>query len=139
MAGKITPRKQDDLKATFTREIKKTDGFIPSKYLDKAMTGSHTVKSNWEINFMKDFAIHPSPIVIHRFIRAMQPWPGAWTEIKLMVNGLWIKKRLKILKTHLQTESATSHQSLIIDEVQLEGKNPVSWRQFKEGYEFKLE
>jgi len=52
---------------------------------------------------------------INRKFRSFYPWPGLWT----LVDG----KRLKILKfTH---EPVT---------VQLEGKTPVSWEQFKSAY-----
>ena len=60
------------------------------------------------------------PVSTERFIRAMQPWPGTWT----LIDG----KRLKILQAHLENEK------LVLDEVQLEGKNPVTYQQFKEGY-----
>ncbi|MFZ5932492.1 MAG: hypothetical protein ACOYT7_00160, partial [Patescibacteria group bacterium] len=39
-------------------------------------------------------------------------------------------KRLKILKAHLDI----SHRALILDDVQLEGKTLVTWKQFEEGY-----
>lgn len=58
---------------------------------------------------------------IERKIRAFTPWPGVWTTITS-------NKRLKILNAHLDKEN------LVIDKVQLEGKNPVSWTQFLEGY-----
>jgi len=51
----------------------------------------------------------------------MTPWPGVWTKLEN-------QKRLKLLKAHLEEDK------LILDEVQLEGKDPVSWKQFKEGY-----
>jgi len=35
---------------------------------------------------------------------------------------------MKILKSHIE------EGKLVLDEVQLEGKNPVSWKQFKEAY-----
>jgi len=54
----------------------------------------------------------------------MSSWPGAWTEIKID-NQI---KRLKILKAHLEKNK------LAIDQIQLEGKNSVSFKQFKEGY-----
>lgn len=57
---------------------------------------------------------------IDRKFRAFDPWPGIWT--------LFGEKRLKILKLHLQGET------LIIDEVQLEGKNPTSYTQFSSAY-----
>jgi len=59
-----------------------------------------------------------------RFINAMHPWPGAWTPIEIKN----ITKRLKIIKSHLK------NNKLAIDKVQLEGKNPVSFKQFQEGY-----
>jgi methionyl-tRNA formyltransferase len=60
------------------------------------------------------------PITVERKLRAYYPWPGIWT----LVDG----KRLKILKAHLDQEK------LVLDEVQLEGKNPVTWKQFEEAY-----
>ncbi|MCX6725955.1 MAG: hypothetical protein NT052_01400, partial [Candidatus Shapirobacteria bacterium] len=62
-----------------------------------------------------------------RFIRAMFPWPEAWGEIKLRKEDKG-SKRLKILKAHLEK------QKLVLDLVQLEGKKPVTWKQFLEGY-----
>ena len=59
-----------------------------------------------------------------RFVRAMFSWPGAWGEVKIE-NQV---KRLKILKAHL------GGKKLILDLVQLEGKKPVTWKQFLEGY-----
>jgi len=51
------------------------------------------------------------PIIIERKHRAYMPWPGIWT----LVNG----KRLKILE--FKNEPVT---------VQLEGKKPISYKQF---------
>ena len=72
----------------------------------------------------------PSAYSLERFIRAMQPWPGAWTTIRIKNNEL----RIKILKAHIDTKDAirktqyersnnTSPVSripyLVMDEVQL--------------------
>lgn len=103
LAGKIKPKEQDHSQASYTKILKKEDG-----YLDLAKT---------------------KPEIAERFIRAMDPWPGAWTYLKPDDQGSKAK-RLKILKAHLDI----NHQSLILDTVQLEGKNPVSWKQFKEAY-----
>lgn len=100
--GKIKPKAQDHDKATYTKLMKREDGFI---------------------DLTKDL----SPVDSCNFIRAMQPWPGAWTLVKLSPKDE-AKKRLKLLKSHIEEEK------LIMDEVQLEGKEPVSWKQFKEGY-----
>ena len=70
-----------------------------------------------------------SPEEIERLIRAAYSEPGAWTEVKLQITNYKLQtKRLKILKAHLEKGN------LVLDEVQLEGKNPVSWAQFQEGY-----
>ncbi len=68
--------------------------------------------------------IKEDPLAIERKLRSFTPWPGIYTTIK--INDL--EKRLKILKAHIEEEK------LILDEVQLEGKNAVSWEQFKKGY-----
>jgi methionyl-tRNA formyltransferase len=122
MSGKITPREQNHAKATFTRQLKKADGFISAKYLDLSFQGK-TSKSKWKIPFVKDFSLVPSANSLYNFIRAMQPWPIAWTNVRLNQE-----KRLKLLNSHLD------EQKLILDEVQLEGKNPVSYSQFRQAY-----
>jgi methionyl-tRNA formyltransferase len=94
--GKIKLRKQNDSEATFTKLVTKQDGFIELKGAD--------------------------PVSTERFIRAMFPWPGAWT---LLPN----EKRLKLLKSHLDESGR-----LVLDEVQLEGKLPVTGKQFLDSY-----
>jgi methionyl-tRNA formyltransferase len=93
--GKIKLRKQDDEAATYTKLVTKQDGFID---LNKE-----------------------NPEKAERFIRAMYPWPGAWTYLPN-------QKRLKLLKSHIEGDK------LILDEVQLEGKSVVTWEEFKRGY-----
>ena len=79
---------------------------------------------NTKINWQKP------AIEIDRLICAAYPEPGAWTLLRPAEDGTseGQAKRLKILKAHLEKEK------LILDEVQLEGKNPVTWQQFLEGY-----
>jgi methionyl-tRNA formyltransferase len=57
---------------------------------------------------------------IDRQVRALNPWPGTYT----VYNG----KRLKILKAE------ALGGNLIIEEVQLEGKNPMSFEDFLRGH-----
>jgi len=99
VAGRIKPKKQDDAQATFTRILKKEDGFI-------------------------DLTTRQSPITTYNFIRAMFPWPCAWSRVKINTHT----SRIKLLKAHI------GENKLVLDEVQLEGKDPVSWKQFTEGY-----
>ena len=135
IAGKTKIREQDHDKATYTTLIKKDHGFVDWKYLKLAMKGE-TSNDTWEIPFIKDYTTNYSPITIHRFIRAMHPWPGAWTRIKLTsesVNQVNQEKRLKILKAHVETSNNLSIKSsvLCLDSVQIEGKTPILWKQFQ--------
>ena len=123
ISGKITPKEQDHTSATYTKLITKQDGFIPWGAIGATFKG-RTFKGEFELSFIKNFSTSYSPNTIHRFVRAMHPWPGIWTEVDIKSQ----KTRLKILKTHLDNEK------LVIDEVQLEGKKPVTWKQFKEAY-----
>ncbi len=138
LKGKITPRKQDHKKATFTTLLKKEYGFIPPKYLDATLQGK-SFKGKWKIPFIKDYTLNPTPYTLERFIRAMQPWPISWTYIQLNSKlKAQSSKRLKILRAHLEPNTEhralNTKQILVLDEVQLEGKNPVSWKQFKQAY-----
>lgn len=121
--GKITPKIQDDEKATFTTLLKKEHGLVPPKYLKSAMTGESLVNEKWEIPFVKNLSITPDAVNLDLFIRAMYAWPCAWSYINLGYS-----KRLKILKAHLEDNK------LVLDSVQLEGKETVTWKQFVEGY-----
>ena len=123
IGGKIKTKKQDEKDASYTILVKKEHGFIPPKYLRNALEGK-SLKEDWEIGFIKDFSLAPSPSSLEKFIRALDPWPLAWTFVKMGSN----QKRLKILNGHVEEEK------LILDLVQLEGKNPVSWQEFLEGY-----
>jgi methionyl-tRNA formyltransferase len=102
ISGKIKLKKQDESQSTYTKILKKENGFID-------LTGIPPVKAE-------------------RFIRAMQPWPGAWTKIQLTINSEQFTKRLKIHKAYIENDN------LILDEVQLEGRDKVSWKQLNEGY-----
>jgi methionyl-tRNA formyltransferase len=101
LQGKIRPKVQDESFATFTKIMTREDG-----HLDLT---------------------DPDPIKAEQFVRAMLPWPVAWTLVYLSADDTQ-SKRLKIYKSHVEDGK------LVLDEVQLEGKDPVSWKQFKEGY-----
>ncbi len=98
LQGKITLTPQDHSQATYTPIIRKSHGQI-----------------NWKLPDEK----------LACFIRAMNPWPGAFTFVKIK-NQI---KRLKIIQAHLNQDN-----KLQIDIVQLEGKKPVTWKQFLYGY-----
>lgn len=131
LKGKIKLRKQDENKVIFTRQITKDDAFIPPEYLSATIKGP-TLKGQWEIAFIKDYSPVPNAYCLDRFIRAMIPWPVAWTHVFLDPKQK-TPKRLKILKSHVE-ELLPNAYCLMPDIVQLEGKNKVSWKQFTSGY-----
>lgn len=123
---KITLKPQKQEEATYTTLLKKEHGFIPQKFLKEALNGKVS-KEDWNIGFIKDFSLKPTPENIERFIRAVSPWPGAWTEVFIDSNKRE-KKRLKILEAKVEEEK------IIPINVQLEGKLEVNWEEFQKGY-----
>jgi methionyl-tRNA formyltransferase len=127
LSGKVKAKPQNHDDVTYTKIMQKEDGFIPTEILTSAVEGQ-SYKGVWEMNFLPDFQLeNPGPIEVERFIRAMTPWPTAWTDIRISVDSEKLQ-RIKILNSHI------GDGKLILDNVQLEGKNAVSWQQFKDGY-----
>lgn len=126
ISGIINPKAQDDKSATFTKSLSKKDGFIETAYFKAALEGK-SIKKKWEIEFIKNFSMEPSPVTVERFIRAMNPWPIAWTLVSLNKGKA---KRLKILSAGIDGGK------LVPEKVQLEGKNEVTWKEFSLGYTF---
>lgn len=122
IAGKITPKKQDENGAVFTSILKKTDGYIELSDITLAMNGKTGSTTSSPIIVGLDFEMDAEKI--DRLVRAMDPWPGVWTRVVVEDES----KILKILKTKVV------NGKLLIEQVQLEGKNPVSFKQFNEGY-----
>jgi len=109
----IKPQKQDDAQATYCQLITKEDG-----------------KIDW----------HKSAQEIERQIRALNPWPGAWT--------MWGDKKLKIISADISEaknvkkvgqvgndlEVRCGKGSLKLKELQLEGKKVMKAKEFLNGY-----
>lgn len=121
---KIRIKEQDHTKATYAKTITKKDGYLQPQIVE-AMIKGEKLKTKWEIGFINQ-SFETKAEIVERFVRAMRPWPTAWTFLRL--GSPEQVKRLKISKAHIEAEK------LILDEVQLEGKNPVSWKQLTEGY-----
>jgi len=112
LEGKIQLRPQNHSQATYTKKLTREDGFIPLEKLKAAMEGNDAE-------------------TVERQIRAYYPWPGTWTEITIpfrKAKTRRYRKRLKILEAHLKGGK------LVLDTVQIEGKKPVSFKQFCEGH-----
>jgi len=97
------------------------NGKIKLKEQDhKKATFTKLVKS--EDGFIEN--LFENPEKTYNLWRAYQPWPGIFTKVGINDE----EKRLKILKLHLENDK------LVLDEVQLEGKKPVGFEEFKRGY-----
>jgi methionyl-tRNA formyltransferase len=68
-----------------------------------------------------------TPASLHALIRSLSPKPGAWTVIPTNAEGSH-STEIKILQTSIH------ENKLVIDTVQLAGKQPISWKQFLTGH-----
>ncbi len=135
----IIPQSQDNVLASYTRRLTRQDGFIPWNILNQIIEGkqvSEEQRGTWPLytSILSNFQPLTSDVqhLIYNVFRAFSPWPGLWTllrppgfdgQAEIAIG----KKRLKILKLRLEPTTR-----LVIDEVQMEGKQPVSWKQFQE-------
>ena len=130
--GNLPPLlEQDHENATYTRIMKKDDGFIPLETLKRFLKNDsiipaefpNIVKEYYE-NYPETVKTTSASLLLYNFYRGMYPWPGIWTTV--MING--IEKRLKI------TEISYENSRVSLTKVQLEGKNEVSFKEFNTSY-----
>ncbi|HIE39648.1 MAG TPA: methionyl-tRNA formyltransferase [Anaerolineae bacterium] len=112
--GEIEPRPQREEEATFAPKLRKEDGLIDWK------------REAREIN---------------NLIRGVQPWPGAYTFLKgkhLKVHrakvGSGRGEPGEVISLKDGIEVACGKGSLLLEEVQLEGRRRVRWEEFLRGY-----
>lgn len=126
----VSVKIQDEAKSTYTRLLKKEDGYIPLSLLLKGMHGEEILTDEIPSiihDYMIKYDIFPpytAAEIIRNMIRAFSPWPGVWT----MVDTNQGKKRLQIQKAKIE------NNFLIITEVKLEGKKPVDFKTFNKAY-----
>jgi methionyl-tRNA formyltransferase len=125
---------QNEELATYTRFLTKNDGFIPFEVVQKLIKNEHLLQAdlphiimdyyernpNEPIENLK-FKIKNSPKTFYDLFRGLYPWPGLWTF--LTIDGQ--QKRLKI------TEAAWLRDQMVIEKVQLEGRNEVDFETFR--------
>jgi len=101
LRGEIKPYPQNHRRATYTPLLSRNDGFIKTKELkDAVRVGGEKAK------------------LIEKKWRAYYPWPGIYTFLTLPPKP---PQRVKILSLHLEGKK------LILDQVQFEGRKPISW------------
>jgi methionyl-tRNA formyltransferase len=119
VAGTLTREKQDDSLFTYAPLLKKEDGVI-----------------DWK----------KSPLQIKNLVRGMTPWPGAYTWLDgkmLKVFGVVVANGAGAPGTVLAVsrqgiEVACGSGSIIITELQLEGKKRLPTREFLAGHDLPL-
>ena len=115
MAGEITPQKQDDSRATYTRLLRREDGHI--RWTDTAEQ-------------------------IGRQCRAFYPWPGAfalWGELQLKVLQARPARQSPggepgtVVALHGEISVVTGDGALVLEQVQLAGKRAMPIGDFVRG------
>lgn len=127
--GKIVPIQQPLESPTITAgKIDKKDSYIPFSILKSAIEGKNLDQNELlnlnEINPLLYKAMLKNKSMakaVDRAVKAFDKWPNVWTIIETTQG----EKRLKIIATKLLTNDRID---ILI--VQLEGKNPVSWKEF---------
>lgn len=124
---------QDPQQATYTRPLDKKDGYIAFALLQKALRNESVTFPDFPDILRDYYKANPTekPLfelpaveIVLRLYKALIGWPGIWTYVKINRQ----EKRLKITNVDLK-----STQFKIV-QVQLEGKNPVSFIQFNAAY-----
>lgn len=124
----LPPLKQNHQLSNYTKLLGREDGYLSWQTLVKILQDKEFSKDELPVLIKEHVkglpAISNFKFQILNLWRALSPWPGIWTLVR--VNNE--EKRLKLIQCHLEGEK------FVIDQVQLEGKNPVSWKQFVEAY-----
>lgn len=116
VAGKIEPIEQDPSLATYVKKLTKADGLI-----------------DWT----------REAVYLERFVRAMSPWPSAWTwmsgrQLKILAISEIIEldtyKPGKVFVYNNQLAIQTGKGAVIVSRLQAEGKRPMSSQEFVNGY-----
>jgi len=123
--GEINPLPQNHGQASTTRKLIKNDGLIPHSSLVKAIHGKAFAKRELPdivAEALKDGEFTPE--IIDRLRRALSDWPGIFTKIMVHEKEMILKIK----------GTSVNGNKLVIEEVQLEGKNPVIFSQFSSAY-----
>lgn len=128
-------KNQNHENATYTRLLKKSDGFIPLNVLKKALKNENLNENEIPIiiaDYSKKNRISlnnllkgkKSSEIIFNYFKGLFPWPGLWTLISIKGS----EKRLKINSVSLSKK--TNVPFLSVNKVQLEGKKEMNFADF---------
>jgi methionyl-tRNA formyltransferase len=130
--GKIKAQEQAAQSPTMlARRLNKADGFVAWTKLQKLKSTSMERIENEEEeetllqNLLADLKICPNKAsqikLLQNAARAFHPWPSLWTLIPTKQG----EKRMKIISCHINSSQ------LILDQVQIEGKNACLFNECK--------
>ena len=82
---------QNDVIATYTRLLKRDDGFIELDLIKKALNKEkisseelpEIMRTYLGQNTVTEFPILYAPFIVYNMFRGMQPWPGIWTKVTI--------------------------------------------------------
>lgn len=122
----INTKEQIHSQSTYTRLLNKDDGFIPWKTINKSLKNEPLnyedfplfIKEYVQKNNIKNILKNNSPTLIYNLFRALYPWPGLWTKVKINDK----ERRMKITDVKLES------RDLIINKVQVEGKEEIDFK-----------
>jgi len=112
----IEPQAQDEALVSYCPRLSKADGLL-----------------DW----------NKSAVELERFIRAMNPWPSAWTwlngkQLKIIsvkcIDGLDLHKPGKVFIYNNTLAIQTGQGALSVNQIQPEGKKVLSGQEFANGY-----
>lgn len=118
--------KQNDTHATYTRKLKREDGYVAWNVMQKLLNAQHVAGSLPIIEWYRQRNPSYTPPEyttleqLFNLWRGLHPWPGVWTEVMIGSES----KRLKIIEMEHEDES------FHITKVQLEGRQVVSFQEF---------
>lgn len=107
-----------NLESILTDYLKNPQALTPQDHSQKSYFPKFA-KESAKIDWSKD------AVYIERFIRGLNPWPVAWTEV---INSPGQKFKIKIYSGKID------ETNFIPNLVQIEGKKPTSWDQIKDYY-----
>jgi len=113
VSGKLEPKPQDHTKATYTEHLTRQSGFIDLAEENRHSGGQRPIESQSKRDPIA--SLQDDKFKIARMIRAYYPWPGVWTQLQITNYKL----RIKFLPNNM---------------VQPEGKKPMSYKDFFNGY-----
>lgn len=123
--------KQDNKLATYTRKLKREDGYLALSVLQQLVHREKLTLSALPLvsEFCNKNASYTPPeyvdiLNLYHMWQGLHPWPGVWTTVQTKEG----EKRLKIIEMQIANGDPR------ITQVQMEGRNVVTLKEFQESY-----